>query len=190
MTFDWTSQASGLAIVIVISISTLCLRRCLLVAINLRNLYPGPSEKLASAPDKGSVNIESSWFEALKADSGELISTADLVGDESILLFVSVADRDSPLYSQLNTSVAWLRRKSDGHLYVVCNGSLDGCREIGANLQRTDSLEERVPMLIDEEGEISASFAIEQTPSAVMLDKNARIVKRGINRQASAKHVH
>jgi hypothetical protein len=100
-----------------------------------------------------------------------ILTRADLEGRETILLFVSPADADLPAYRQINPVLTSMWETVEGELYLVCNGTRDGCeRFIGSG---------PVKAILDEDGQIARSFQVKKTPRAVHLDEETRVVRYG-----------
>jgi len=106
------------------------------------------------------------------------LSMSQLKGHQSILLFVS-ADAPPPLYEKLDIAIHAMWHKTEGHLYLVCNGTAEGCRQLVSDHQVTQYTGDQLPILIDEGGRISQSFLINSTPQAVELDENIRVKRYG-----------
>jgi hypothetical protein len=106
------------------------------------------------------------------------LRSSDLKGNPSILLFVS-AEEESPHYKNLAIAIhAWWHEKN-GHVYLVCKGSEEGCRQFAHDYCSQWLEEHRLPVLLDEDGQIARSFLIEEMPQAVSLDSETRIDRYG-----------
>jgi hypothetical protein len=117
-------------------------------------------------------------FTAPVLGTDKFLGKADLRGDLNILLFVS-PDGVSQLYEKLHIAIHALWHKANGHLYIVCNGSEESCRQLTGDYRVEGFRDDQVPVILDEGGRISASFLIDSTPQAVKINKDGRIVSRG-----------
>lgn len=117
-------------------------------------------------------------FTAPLLGTGRHLSASDLRGQQSILLFVSPGVA-SPLYDSLSLAIHGMWHKTEGHLYLVCNGSPEACRRFAEEHRVEGFAEDKVPVIVDEGGLIAKSFLIEATPEAVALDEDARVLRYG-----------
>ena len=107
------------------------------------------------------------------------VSTFDMKGHSTILLFVSPKEASSPLYGKLSAGIHALWHKAGGNLYLVCGGGEEECRRMGRNHGGQGVNEGHVPVILDEEARIARSFLIRSTPQAVMLDEDLRVSRYG-----------
>lgn len=107
------------------------------------------------------------------------ISTSNLRGRSTILLFVSPAEGSSPLYRKLSVAIHALWHRADSSLYLVCIGGEDACRQIVRDHHVDGFRHGQVPVLLDEEGSIARTFFIGSTPQAVFLDQDVRVGRYG-----------
>jgi hypothetical protein len=106
---------------------------------------------------------------------GESLTSSDLAGQESILMFVNPHDGDVVSYEHLATAFHTMWHRVQGRFYVLCNGSEQECRGFARNAQ----LSRHIAMALDEGGEIARSFLIDTTPQAVELDEDLLINRYG-----------
>jgi hypothetical protein len=117
-------------------------------------------------------------FTAPLLSTGELINTTQIKGHDSILLFVA-PDTPSPFYQHLPIVTHALWHKTDGHLYIICNGLEESCRTF-VNEHLVEELPvHTVPVILDEEGFITRSFLVKTFPKAVSLDEDLRVLRYG-----------
>ncbi|HYO12042.1 MAG TPA: hypothetical protein VE685_02485 [Thermoanaerobaculia bacterium] len=114
-------------------------------------------------------------FEARELTNGGVVRTGDLRGRPSVLLFLS-----SDLFGPEDETPEWLldtvvglKARSEGHLYIVCEGEAGECSSLG----RREGFD--LPVLHDEDGEVRRRFLVPSTPAAVMLDEEARVIQYG-----------
>ncbi len=126
-------------------------------------------------------------FSAPVLDTGKTMALADLMGLSATLIFVSPADVASPLYHELPASIHGLWHRARGNLYIVCSGTAEQCRQLVSALQFGCDHRAGVPILLDHNGRIAASFLVSQTPAAVRLDDQVRVQQYA--RQLTAEEV-
>jgi hypothetical protein len=108
-----------------------------------------------------------------------LLRRSKLRGHTTRLLFVSPKDASSPLYTDLSVAIHAMWHAAKGNLYLICTGGEDACRQIVRD-HRIDGLEHgRVPVVLDETGEIARRFFVNSTPQGVTLDERLRIARYG-----------
>ena len=110
--------------------------------------------------------------------TGELLSTSHLGGNSSILLFVS-PEAPSSLYEKLSLAIHVMWHNTDGHLYLVCNGSEEACQQLARDHRVEGFTEDKVPVILDKDGWITRSFLIDSTPQAVSLGEDLRVKRYG-----------
>lgn len=118
-------------------------------------------------------------FVAPILQTGGEVTTADLRGRPTTLMFISTADAASPLYKELLTSIHGLWHRAEGNLYIVCSGATEQCRQMIPELRFGSDHETSVPVIIDSDGGIARAFLVSRTPTAVTLDEQARIERYG-----------
>ncbi|HKN70852.1 MAG TPA: hypothetical protein VJX30_07480 [Terriglobales bacterium] len=121
----------------------------------------------AAAPD----------FSARLLGTGKMLRKAELEGHSTILLFVSPTNTSLPDHKLAVALHVWWHRV-DGHIYLICIGSEQACCQHGRDLQIHGS-GDLTPMIVDEDGQIARSFKIDDTPVAVELDEDLRILRYG-----------
>lgn len=112
-------------------------------------------------------------FEAPDAVTGATVRSADLRGAPTALLFLT-AEGSGSLAEWLLDTIAGLRHKAEGRLFVLCDGSDVACSE----LSRLVGPE--VPVLVDRKGRIRGRFLVTTPPAAVLLDDEARVAQYGM----------
>lgn len=112
-------------------------------------------------------------------------ATADLLGRSHILFFLA-PDDDFDVQA-LETSVHALWHKAEGALSVVWCGDEAGWRDKARAVHGW-----QVPVLLDANWRLRRGFMITTTPSAVMLDEEARVVRYGrpLPGEGAAPHAH
>jgi hypothetical protein len=110
--------------------------------------------------------------------TGESLSTSQLKGHPSILVFVS-PEEVSPLYKNLASAIHAMWHETNGHVYFVCRGSDEACRRLADDHAVRRFAEHAVPFIHDEEGQIARSFMISGTPEAISLGSDARVKRYG-----------
>jgi peroxiredoxin len=103
--------------------------------------------------------------------SGASLDNEILAGRASALLFVTP---DCTSCIATLDEVAALRAKVDGNVIVVCRASQEQC----AQLRATYGLE-NVPVIVDEDLEISELFDVQLAPTAVLVSRSGRILTYG-----------
>jgi hypothetical protein len=112
-------------------------------------------------------------FEAPDVAAGTTLRSTELRGAPAALLFITpqVGER---LAEWLLATMAGLRHKGEGRLFLLCDGSDAACSEL-SRLAGPD-----VPVLLDEGGRIRGQFLVTATPAAVLLDSEARVAQYGM----------
>ena len=86
--------------------------------------------------------------------------------------------------------------KVEGQLYVICKGTAKSCRRLVNQHLVAEFTEDQIPVALDSDGKITASFRIQNTPQAIELDANSRVLRYGrpeptlMNNEASNGHHH
>jgi hypothetical protein len=112
-------------------------------------------------------------------DSPESMTSTELIGHPSILLFLAVRDFQLPAYATLDVAIQVLRHKVSGYLYIVCHGSEADCRSIIEWRRRDIGGESAIPVLVDTNASVAEAFRVESTPRGVEIDGSGRILKYG-----------
>jgi hypothetical protein len=110
--------------------------------------------------------------------TGKSLSISNLKGHRSTLLFVS-PEEVSPLYENLDIGIHAMWHETDGHVYLVCNGSEEACRQLASDYRVEGFAEDQVPVILDEGGRLARSFLIDGTPQAVSLDSDLQVRRYG-----------
>jgi hypothetical protein len=161
----------------IVLLETMMLREILRRTVRFKRLYAAPQNR-SERPQLTTGTLAPDFVSQL-VGSGRIVTTADLKGHSTILLFISPSDASSPVYEKLSLGTHALWHKADGNLYLVCSGEQEACRRIMRDYHVEGFNRGRVPILLDEKGLIAASFLITGTPQAVMLDEEARVSRYG-----------
>lgn len=117
-------------------------------------------------------------FRASLLYTDELLSTSDLKGHSSILVFFR-PDAIPSEYQSFNVALRSWTQELDGHVYLICAGSRDECYRFASGPYGHELRDFAIPLLVDDDARIASSFGIEVTPQAVSLDSATRIVRYG-----------
>lgn len=113
-----------------------------------------------AAPEFSAVNL-----------AGAPISSADFAGRLTALLFVAP---DCPACTDiLDDDMAYLNHKAHGHLIVICRAGREAC----ARLAEQHGLD--VPVVADEDDQVSRLYGISAVPTAVLINAGNRIQSYG-----------
>lgn len=146
-----------------------------LVLLDLvRRIAAGP------VPDSGSTLIGKSnflptgapapVFEAPEVASGRIVSSEIWRGQSTILVFMAPG---CPTCEETIPEVRNLHRQSTARVIVICRGAVSQCKQfVESNLSD-------IPVLLDETGTITKQFRVERTPTAVLMDEGALILRYG-----------
>ncbi len=104
---------------------------------------------------------------------GGVVRTDDLRGAPAALLFLTPEPPGQGLPEWLLDTFLGLKSKSEGRLYVLCDGDAEACSALAGQAGPD------IPVLLDERGEIRHRFLVSSTPGAVMLDEEARVSMYG-----------
>lgn len=124
-------------------------------------------------------------FTAPLANTTGFLTNAQLKGRPAILLFLSTLE-DSTLYQMLAPAIHALWHKVEGQLFVICRGTADSCRRLVKENIVTECTEDKIPVALDSDGEITASFRVQRTPQALELDADSRVLRYGQPEPSSA----
>lgn len=116
-------------------------------------------------------------FTAPLANATGFLTNAQLKDRPAILLFLSTLE-DSTLYQMLAPAIHAQWHKVQGQLFVICRGTADSCRKLVKENLFTECTE-NIPVALDSDGEITASFRVQRTPQAIELDANSRVLRYG-----------
>jgi hypothetical protein len=112
-------------------------------------------------------------FEAPDLRTGATLRSTDLLGAPVALFFIAPDETETPDDWLLDT-LAGLRHRGEGRLFVLCDGRGAACAEV-SRVAGPD-----VPVLLDQEGRIRGRFLVSTTPAAVLLDSEARVAQYGM----------
>ncbi len=147
----------------------LVLREVLRDTVWLQRLYE--EHRRRRSQDARRHGLAAPEFSAALLGGGRL-ARADLVGQRHILLFLAPDDELDA--TRLESSLHGLWHKAEGGLRLVWCGDE---ASFHARAQAVHGW--RVPVALDEGGELRRGFLITTTPSAVMLDPEARVERYG-----------
>jgi hypothetical protein len=160
-----------------IALETMVLRRALRETVMLKRLWT--TIRFAKSPKQFSPEMSAPEFTACVMGTPDTLSTSQLKGQPSILLFVSGEENSSPRYSNLAAAIHGFWHKVNGKIYLVCSGGEELCRQFARNHQVRGFTPDQVPVLLDEGGRIARNFLVNSTPQSVMLDQDARVTLYG-----------
>lgn len=132
-----------------------------------------------SMPEQLTMGMAAPEFTAPLLGTGRTLSTTNLKGLTTILLFVSPLEASSSLYKNMVDSIHALWHKAGGNLFLVCSGGEEACRQIALDHHLDGFRHGQIPVILDEGGRIAQSFHISKTPQAVMLDDDALVSRCG-----------
>lgn len=154
-----------------VGLQALCLHELLRQAVWLKGLYRESDKHLHTgtpAPD----------FTAPLLGAEGRLSTRELRGHKSMLLFVSPFEARLPYYQTLRLAIHAMWHKADGHLYLVCHGPQAECLRL-AEAHRVEGLPNQPLLVWDEQGAVAAAFQVTNTPQAVLIDPSGRVSHHG-----------
>ena len=139
----------------------------------VRTVYRADAEPAPATPAGGDGELVGQLAPQFTARdvSGASLDNGVLAGRPSALLFVTP---DCTSCIATLDEVEALRAKVDGNVIVVCRAGQDEC----AQLRATYGLDS-VPVIVDEDLEISALFDVHVAPTAVLLSASGRIQTYG-----------
>ena len=159
------------ALCVVVAVLTVVLLAVLRLTVRLKaEVYDAMPDVTEHDHLGGGTLVE---FEAPDAATGAPLRSADLRGERSGLLFITPRDGEGPAADWLLDTVAGLRHKAGGRLFVLCDGDRAACSAL-STLVGPDT-----PVLLDEGGRIRGQFLVTVTPAAVLLDSEARVAQYG-----------
>ena len=165
-------------------LESLLLREALRGTVKLKRLYSGSARQPELVGPRTGVPIPD--FSGPLLGTGETLSTAQMKGESTILLFVSPSQESSVGYRQLAAVIHALWHRMDGRIYLVCGGNEDACCKLADNFHVHGFAQSQVPIVLDENSQIARSFQIEATPAAVEVDEDLRIARYGSPISATA----
>jgi peroxiredoxin len=127
----------------------------------------GSTARAAGPPPSGArlLSREAPTFAALDV-FGEPAGSAEFAGRLTALLFVS---RSCPACTLTLDEMSALKAKAEDSVVVVCQSSRDDC----IDLIRSHELD--VPVIADEDLEISRRFEVASVPTAVLIGEDGRV---------------
>ena len=158
----------------VVVLESLLLREVLRGTVKFKRLR----EELSSRKRWSPASMTAPDFTVPILQTGKSLTTSDLKDQLSMLVFISAA-HTSPFYASLNFALRGMWNKVQGHIYLVCHGNEASCGQIAKDYALFEHTKDEVPILLDEDGKITAAFGITSTPQAVELDKDLRVRRRG-----------
>jgi hypothetical protein len=161
----------------IVVVETTMLQEIVRRTVRIKRLYAAPRRRTALQQlTTGALAPE---FVGQVLGTGQTVRTSDLRAHSTILLFVSPSDTSSPHYEKLSAGTHALWHKADGHLYVICSGGGEECRRVMRDHNVEGVKLGHVPVILDENGKIAATFLVSGTPQAVILDKETRVTRYG-----------
>ncbi len=161
----------------VVLLKSLILRQALREAVRLKRLC---ADFTAGVKWEGlTVGALAPEFSAPVLGTGETLLSSCLKGRSTILLFVSPQEASWATYNNLGFAIHALWHRVEGHIYLVCNGGEELCRQVAHDDRMSPFADTRVKLVLDETGYIARAFGITGTPQAVELDDEARIRRYG-----------
>src|SRR5262245_9451943 len=159
------------ALCVVVAVETVVLLDVLRLTVRLKaEVYDAMPEVTRHDRLAGGTLVE---FEAPDVATGAPLHSTDLSGAPAGLLFIAPRESEGHAADWLLDTVAGLRHKAGGRLFVLCDGDSAACSEL-SRLVGPD-----VPVLLDEGGRIRGQFLVTVTPAAVLLDSEARVAQYG-----------
>ncbi|HKY55673.1 MAG TPA: redoxin domain-containing protein [Anaerolineales bacterium] len=111
------------------------------------------------APDFTSVDL-----------SGVAISSTDFLGHLTLLLFVSPSCQSCMTTLE---DMEYLNYKAQGNVIVICRAGREDCARLAEQYKVT------VPVVADEDDDISRLYAISSVPTAILINADRRIQSYG-----------
>ena len=156
----------------VVAVETIVLLAVLRLTVRLKaEMYEAMPDVMKHDRLAGGTFVE---FEAPDVATGATLRSTELRGAPAALFFTTPHEREGRLVEWLLDTIAGLRSKGEGRLYVLCEGSRAACSEL-SRVVGPD-----VPVLLDREGKIRGQFLVTATPAAVLLDSEARVAQYGM----------
>jgi hypothetical protein len=154
-----------------VAVQTVVLLEVLRRTVRLkREIYESTPAEVKEERLAGGTRVD---FAARDLTRGGVVRTDDLRGGPAALLFLTPEPSGQKTPEWLLDTFVGLKAKSEGHLYVLCDGDAESCSALA---QQTGP---DVPVLLDERGEIRHRFLVASTPGAVMLDEEAGVSMYG-----------
>lgn len=117
-------------------------------------------------------------FQARVLGSSQQVTERDLLGHSTILLFMAVMDAKLAPATMIGV-ITRMWSKVDGGVNIVCRGTEEECLQLAVSW-RLDAVEQdQIRLLLDDDGSISEALGVTRTPSALLIDEDGRIAKKG-----------
>jgi hypothetical protein len=114
-------------------------------------------------------------FVAPVLGTDDILTTRNLEGHVTILLFASSGQSSSPFYEQLSFIIHVLWSRVEGHLYLICGGTDSECQRL-----LSDHKIKHVKTVVDHGMKIARLFLVDPTiPTAVELECDLRVRRYG-----------
>jgi hypothetical protein len=117
-------------------------------------------------------------FQAPLVDAPGFLTKSQLSGQTAILLFISTF-ADPSVYEKLSIAIHGMWHKTEGRLYILCNGTARTCRRLVNQHLVQEISEGQIPIALDNGGLIAESFKISGTPEAIELDEKLCVKRYG-----------
>ena len=162
---------------VVILAQAVLLRRALHEAVMLKRLYPDLARLLQ--PGSQASGTLAPDFSAPILGSGERLNRSNLIANPAIIVFVSPSEASLPGYQELGTAIHTFWHRVEGHVYLVCTGSEQACRQFSIDHRVNTFAIHQIPLVLDSQATIARAFQINSTPMAVELDEDCLITRYG-----------
>ena len=161
----------------VVLLKSAILRHAVREAVQLKSLYLDLKSKVR--PAGLSVGARAPEFSASIFGTTETLRSSCLRGRSTILLFVDAKETNSRTYENLGVAIHVWWHRMQGNVYLVCAAEEELCRKVVKDERVKAFADDRVKVILDEKGYITRAFRITETPLAVELDEDMRIVRYG-----------
>lgn len=151
-------------------VQAVVLREILRDTVWVKRMYEDHRRRRSQEPKPH--GLQAPEFELRLRGSDRRLTHRDLPGGESVLLFMSPGDRLSRFH--MDASIHGLAHKVEGRSYLIWEGEDDTCGDVAAFAEAY-----RMPLAFDPDGRVARAFLVSTTPSAVLLDEQARVAKYG-----------
>lgn len=139
--------------------------------------------------DESDVLPEMPEFRAALLDSDGYVSKRDLVGRPSLILFLSLREEWDIALTNLCTIVGAMWEKTDGNLFLACEGQENECRDVQDRCRLKDVYGDDVVMLVDSDSQLREQFRIARPLAAIMFDELGRVLKSGFLLERKERHI-
>lgn len=149
----------------------------------LRSIFR-PDDTLSNLDEqRGAINIREGAsapsFSVTSLIDNREITNKDLLGTRNVMLFVRLTDIQSLGNGVILTIISGMWGKSDDRVFVVCHGDRRGLMSFcNGNKIGEDSLSQ-LSFIADENGELMSLFDVIDTPSAIVFDQYAKVLRVG-----------